>query len=59
MKKCIRIVCRKLIILILNDFNSCESNDEKHPILEEYVRKVVLHRFEDAQFYILPNTINC
>lgn len=33
-------------------FNSCESNDEKHPIPEEYVKKVVLHRFEDAQFYI-------
>lgn len=33
-------------------FNSCEINDEKHPIPEEYVKKVVLHRFEDAQFYI-------
>jgi lipopolysaccharide cholinephosphotransferase len=33
-------------------FNSCESNDEKHPIPEKYVKKVVLHRFEDSEFYI-------
>lgn len=33
-------------------FNSCETNDEKHPIPEAYVEQVILHQFEDAEFYI-------
>ncbi|MSS82955.1 LicD family protein [Acidaminococcus fermentans] len=33
-------------------FNSCETYDENHPIPEAYVKQVILHQFEDAEFYI-------
>ena len=33
-------------------FNSCESDDEKHPIPYEYVSVILKHKFENQEFYI-------
>lgn len=33
-------------------FNSCEINDEKHPLPQSYLSNFIKHQFEDTQFYI-------